>query len=76
VLSRGFFADSIPLATGITIVATLVRALLFWIAMALAGYPSGLGAMHFHEALIQAVLNAAVIVAAMIVARRFEASRA
>jgi rod shape-determining protein MreD len=76
VLSRGFFADSIPLATGITIVATLVRALLFWIAMALAGYPSGLGAMHFHEALIQALLNAAVIVAAMIVARRLEASRA
>ncbi len=46
-LSRGFFADSIPLVTGITIVATLLRALLFWIVMALDGYPPGLGAMHF-----------------------------
>jgi rod shape-determining protein MreD len=71
-LSRGFFADSIPLATGITIVATLLRALLFWIVMALFGYPPGLGAMHFHEALLQSVLNAGVIVAAMLVARRLE----
>jgi rod shape-determining protein MreD len=71
-LSRGFFADSIPLATGITVVATLVRALLFWIVMALAGYPPGLAQMHFHESLLQAALNAAIIVAAMIVVRRFD----
>jgi len=75
ILSRGFFADSIPLATAITIVATLVRAMLFWIVMALAGYPAGLGTMHFHEALVQAVLNAAIIVVAMIVVRRFDVSR-
>jgi rod shape-determining protein MreD len=71
-LSRGFFADSIPLATGITIVVTLLRALLFWIVMALFGYPPGLGAMHFHEALLQSVLDAGVILAAMLVARRLE----
>ncbi|HET6274677.1 MAG TPA: rod shape-determining protein MreD [Candidatus Cybelea sp.] len=75
ILSRGFFADSLPLAAGITIAATLVRALLFWIVMALEGYPSGLGAMHFHEALLQTLLNAAVIVVAMIVMRRFDVSR-
>jgi rod shape-determining protein MreD len=71
-LSRGFFADSIPLATGITVLATLVRALLFWTVMALSGYPPGLAQMHFHEALLAAALNAAIIVAAMLVMRRFD----
>jgi rod shape-determining protein MreD len=72
VLSRGFFADSIPLVSGITIVATLLRALLFWIVMALTGYPAGLGTIHFHEALLQAALNVGVIVVAMLVLRRFD----
>jgi rod shape-determining protein MreD len=71
-LSRGFFADSIPLVIAITAIATLVRALCFWIVMALFGYPPGLGPMHFHEALAQAALNVAVVVAAMLVVRRFE----
>jgi rod shape-determining protein MreD len=75
-LSRGFFADSIPLVTGSTIIATLLRALLFWTIMALSGYPPGLGAMHFHEALLQAALNVAVIVAAMLIGRRFDVARA
>jgi rod shape-determining protein MreD len=72
VLSRGFFADSIPLASGIVLVVTLFRALLFWTVMALGGYPGGLGAMHFHEALLQAALNVVVVVAAMLVLRRFD----
>ncbi len=75
-LSRGFFADSIPLVTAITIVATLLRALLFWIVMALSGYPPGLGRIHFHEAVLQAVLNSIVIVSAMLAARRFEGQAA
>lgn len=75
-LSRGFFADSIPLAAGVTVVATLVRELIFWIAMALSGYPPGLGAMHFHEALFESALNAVVIVAAMLLVRRFEVAKA
>jgi rod shape-determining protein MreD len=74
-LSRGFFADSIPLVTGITFVTTLLRALLFWVAMALAGYPAGLGTIHLHEALFEGVLNAAVVVLAMIVARRYAPQR-
>lgn len=74
VLSRGFFADSIPLASGIVLVVTLLRALIFWTVMALGGYPGGLGAMHLREALLQAALNVAVIVAAMLVLRRFDAA--
>lgn len=70
ILSRGFFADSIPLAAAITIIATLVRALLFWSIMSFEGYPPGLGAMHAREALVAAVLNAALIVAATLVVRR------
>ena len=75
-LSRGFFADSIPLATAITVIATLVRALCFWLVMASCGYPPGLGPMHFHEALAQAALNAAIVVTAMLIGRRFEAAAA
>jgi len=75
-LSRGFFADSIPLATSVTVAATLARALLFWVVMALSGYPPGLATLHFHEALLQALLNAVVIVVAMLVARRFDVAPA
>lgn len=71
-LSRGFFADSLPLVTVITLFITLVRSLIFWVAMALGGYPSGLAPMHFHEALLAAVLNAALMLAAMLVVRRFD----
>jgi len=75
VLSRGFFADSIPLVIAITIVATLVRALLFWVVAALGGYPSGLGGMHLHEAVIASALNAIVMVAAMVVVRHVDPER-
>ena len=71
-LSRGFFADSIPLVTTIVAIATLVRALIFWSVMALEGYPRGLAAMHFHEALLQALLNVATMFVAMIAVRRLD----
>jgi rod shape-determining protein MreD len=70
-LSRGFFADSVPLVTGIVVVSTLARALFFWVVMALSGYPPGLGAMHLHEALFQAALNVVIVATAMLLARRF-----
>lgn len=70
VLSRGFFADSVPLVVTITLVATFVRALLFWGAVSLLGYPAGLGAIHLHEAALQGVLNAIVMVVAMLIVRR------
>ena len=75
VLSRGFFADSIALVAAVAFGATLLRALLFWIAMSLGGYPAGLGMMHLHEALFAALLNAAVIMVAMLVARRTDTAR-
>ncbi|MBV8721008.1 MAG: hypothetical protein JO277_02590, partial [Candidatus Eremiobacteraeota bacterium] len=75
VLSRGFFADSIPLVSLVTVVATLLRALLFWTVMSIEGYPSGMAGVHFHQALWQSLLDAIVMVAAMLVVRRIESSR-
>jgi rod shape-determining protein MreD len=70
-VSRGFFADSIPLVATIAFVATLVRQLIFWVTMGFQGYPSGLGMMHFHEALFEAALNAVAMTILMLVLRRF-----
>ncbi len=75
VLSRGFFADSVPIVAIATAVATLLRAGLFWIAMGFEGYPSGLAVEHFHEALLQAALNVVVMIAAMLAVRRFDSQR-
>lgn len=71
-LSRSFFADSIPLVTAMTGLATLVRALLFWLVMGFEGYPAGLGIMHFHAALIETILNMVLMLCAMLIARRFD----
>ena len=71
-LSRGFFADSIPIVAAVTGIAALVRATLFWTVMSLEGYPAGLAGMHFHQALWQALLDVAVMIVAMLIARRFE----
>jgi rod shape-determining protein MreD len=71
-ISRGFFADSLPLVATITFSATLVRQLIFWVVMAFEGYPPGLGMMHFHEALLEGVFNAAVMMAVMLVNRRLD----
>jgi rod shape-determining protein MreD len=70
VMSRGFFADSLPMVAAITLAVTLLRALVFWSVMAISGYPAGLAAMHFHEALVAAILNVALVVAAMLIVRR------
>jgi hypothetical protein len=74
-LSRGFFADSLPIVSLFTLAATLVRATIFWCIMALTGYPAGLGPMHFRDALVQAGLNVVVMIVAMLVARRFAGER-
>ncbi len=72
-LSRGFFADSLPLVCTITAIATLMRSLIFWIVMAAERYPSGLALLHFHEALVAAALNAAIMLVAAVAARRYDA---
>jgi len=69
VISRGFFADSMPLVAGVVVFATLLRTFLFWLVMAGEGYPTGLGWMHFHGALLQAALNAVFIVIIMLIGR-------
>jgi len=75
-LSRGFFADSMPLVCAIVAIATLVRSLLFWTVMGFEGYPAGLGMLHLREASFQAVLDAAVMLIAMVAVRRIDAGRA
>lgn len=72
-LSRWFFADSIPITAGVVFIATLLRRLLFWVAMALwSAYPAGYARLHFHQALWEALLNMLFVIAAMFIARRFE----
>lgn len=70
--SRGFFADSIPLVAVITAATTLVTMFVFWIVMGFEGFPGGLAMIHFHEALIEALYNAAVMVIVMLIGRRFD----
>lgn len=70
-ISRGFFADSFPLVATITVAATFVRQLVFWVVRGFEGYPPGLATMHFHEAVIAAAMNAVVMMVVMILLRRF-----
>jgi rod shape-determining protein MreD len=70
-ISRGFFADSFPLVATITVGATFVQELFFWIVEGLEGYPPGLATMHFHQAIIEALMNAILMMVVMLVTRRF-----
>ncbi len=70
ILSRWFFADSPAAAAAMVAVATLLRRMLFWIAMAIwSGYPAGYARLHLHQALWEALMNAVFVIAATIVAR-------
>lgn len=71
-ISRGFFADSVPLVATITFVATLVVRLIFWVVMSLEGYPRGVGMIHFHEALFEALLNGILMMIVIVINRRFD----
>lgn len=73
-LSRWFFADSIPILAGVVVVATLLRRMLFWVMMALEGYPPGYARLHLHQALWEALLNAVLVTLLMLLAR-FRESR-
>lgn len=75
-LSRWFFADSIPILAGVVIVATLLRRMLFWVVMALQGYPAGYARMHLHQALWEALLNAVLVTVLLLLARWREAREA
>lgn len=75
-LSRWFFADSIPILAGVVVAATLVRRMVFWVTMALQGYPPGYARLHLHEALWEALLNAVLISALVLLARLRDSRRA
>ncbi len=72
---RRFFEDSVPFFMIVTAFATLVRETLYWTIKKFEGFPPGLGVLHFHEALLQAALNALLAAAVMFVARRFDRRR-
>ena len=65
----GFFTESIVPAAVITFFATVLRALAFWIVMAMQGYKSGLGATHAHAALWQGVENVLLYVLIILAVR-------
>lgn len=71
-LSRGFFADSLPLVALLVAVATLLRNGIFWTVMALQGYPGGLAMMHARQTIGEAILNVLLVLAAMLVVRRID----
>lgn len=73
-LSRWFFADSIPIVAGVVLIATLLSRMLFWVVMALQGYPTGYARLHLHQALWEALLNA-ILVSLLMLIGRFRESR-
>jgi rod shape-determining protein MreD len=74
-LSRWFFADSIPAMSAVVVVATLFSRMLFWVMMAVQGYPTGYARLHFHQALWEALLNG-ILVAVLMLAARIREARA
>lgn len=58
-VSRGFFADGIAPPSILVTAAVVVRDAIFWIVMAIQGYPRGFGTTHLHESLWQAALTGA-----------------
>jgi rod shape-determining protein MreD len=71
-LTRWFFADSIPAVAFVVLCATLLRRMIFWIVMALQGYPAGYARLHFHQAVWESLFNAVFAAAAMLAVRRYE----
>ncbi len=75
-LSQGFFADSIPVLTAAVAIGTLIRRLIFWSVLSLEGYPRGYAGVHAHQALWEALMNAAIAAALMLVFRLVERRKA
>jgi rod shape-determining protein MreD len=73
--TRRFFEDSLPLLASVTFATTLIRALIYWDAKSIEGYPAGFAGIHFHKALESAALNAVLAIVVGAVMRRFEQRR-
>lgn len=69
-LTRWMFADSAPILGLLVFCATLLRRMIFWVVMALQGYPPGYARLHLHEALWEALLNAILAVLLLLCMRR------
>ena len=76
-LARWFFADSMAVAAVAVFLCTLLRRMIFWVAMALTmGYPPGYARVHFHQAVWSSLLNVVLICICVALFRRFEERRA
>lgn len=74
-LSRSFFADSIAAIAVVAAIATMLRRMIFWIVMALQGYPPGYAGTHLHRTLWEALFNAIVAAVVLAAARVIENRR-
>ena len=74
-LGRWFFADA-PIAGAVVVaIATLLRRLVFWVVMALEGYPPGYARLHLHQALWEALVNAIVAAVVLSIGRTMRERR-
>jgi rod shape-determining protein MreD len=70
-VAREFFADGILPPSFLVAAAVFVRDALFWIVMAMEGYPRGFGTTHFHASVWQAALTGLCALAYLYVRTRF-----
>jgi rod shape-determining protein MreD len=70
-VARGFFADGILPPSFLVAAAVLVRDGVFWVVMAMEGYPRGFGTTHLHAAVWQAALTGLTVLVYLYVRARF-----
>jgi len=75
-ISQGFFADSMVVLTAAVSLGTLLRRLIFWSVLSLEGYPRGYAGLHAHQALWEALMNAAIAAALMLLLRLLDRRKA
>jgi rod shape-determining protein MreD len=56
-VARGFFADGVLPPSFLVALAVIFRDAIFWLVMAMEGYPRGYGTTHLHATLWQALLT-------------------
>ena len=69
--TRRFFTDSVSVTLGAVALCTLLRDAAFWSVMSLEGYPPGMGMVHLHGALWDALYTTFIAAIALIVRTRW-----
>jgi len=69
--TRGIFADGAFAPAVLCGIAVLVRSFVFWVVMAIEGYPPGYATAHLHAALWSALMTAAAALVWLLVRGRF-----